>query len=98
MPSGGIELRIAADHPAYAGHFPGQPILPGVVLLDAALHEVNCSGRCPPQGWQVLTAKFLAVVRPGDALTLEHERSADIVKWSIRNGSTTVASGTFGAA
>jgi 3-hydroxymyristoyl/3-hydroxydecanoyl-(acyl carrier protein) dehydratase len=33
-------LRIAADHPAYAGHFPGRPILPGVALLSEVMHEI----------------------------------------------------------
>ena len=27
-------VTIAAEHPALAGHFPGAPILPGVLLLD----------------------------------------------------------------
>jgi len=93
-----VELRLPADHPAYAGHFPGEPILPGVVLLDAALDAIAGCGRYAPRRWQILAAKFLRVVRPGDALTLEHEPSGEAVKWTIRGPSGTVANGSFGPA
>lgn len=70
MSEAGIPLSIAADHPAYAGHFPGQPILPGVVLLDAALHALATQQGLPGATGQIKSAKFRSPVQPGEALTL----------------------------
>lgn len=35
------EFAIPADHPCLPGHFPGQPIVPGVVVLDRVLAEIE---------------------------------------------------------
>jgi 3-hydroxyacyl-[acyl-carrier-protein] dehydratase len=83
-------LAVAADHPAYAGHFPGMPVLPGVVLLDATLHALESIG----PAWDVATAKFQSAVRPGEQLTLQHETLPDgSVRFSIQTADRPVATG-----
>lgn len=89
-----LPLPIAADHPAYAGHFPGQPILPGVVLLDAALYALAGVLGMPAASGQIKSAKFLSPVLPGEALTLHYTAStADGFRFDIRGTARTVASG-----
>lgn len=69
-----LRLQIPAAHPSFAGHFPGQPIVPGVMLLDEV---VQAASRHVP-GWESATAdgcdmpvcKFLAPVLPGAVLNL----------------------------
>jgi 3-hydroxyacyl-[acyl-carrier-protein] dehydratase len=64
-----ITLPVSEQHPAFAGHFPSDPLLPGVVLLDEMLHAVgDTAGE-----WVVSSAKFLHPVRPGETLTLAHD-------------------------
>lgn len=100
-----LPLPIAADHPAYAGHFPGRPILPGVVLLDAALQALAARHALPPTG-QLRAAKFLSPVQPGEALTLHYtelnytESPAGGFRFDIRasskqSGERIVASGAI---
>ena len=65
-------IEIAPDHPAFAGHFPKFPVLPGAVLLDEALQAIERERGIDLTDWQIASVKFLDVVRPGDALRLEH--------------------------
>jgi 3-hydroxymyristoyl/3-hydroxydecanoyl-(acyl carrier protein) dehydratase len=91
-------LRIAEDHAAFAGHFPGFPILPGAALLDVVLHEIGRSRAIDLAQWSVASAKFLAIVRPGDDLTLEHSASGDAtIRFVIRAADRAVASGLLTA-
>ncbi|MES2562613.1 MAG: hypothetical protein V4637_07785 [Pseudomonadota bacterium] len=67
-----LELKLAADHPATRGHFPGNPIIPGAVLLSTALSELGRAlgrdlARC-----QISSAKFLNPARPGDCVEMEY--------------------------
>lgn len=89
-----LELSIPADHPAYAGHFPGQPILPGVVLLDSALYALaGVHGGAAASG-QIKSAKFLSPVLPGEPLTLHYSASpAGGFRFEIRSQARSVASG-----
>jgi 3-hydroxyacyl-[acyl-carrier-protein] dehydratase len=89
-------LTVAADHPAYAGHFPGSPVLPGVVLLDEALLALESRGGGTSGRWQVGTAKFLSAVQPGEALVLEHEKLPNgSIRFTIKTADRPVASGIF---
>lgn len=79
-------LAFSADHPAFAGHFPGAPIVPGVLLLDAALHACEAAGT-PVTG--IAAAKFLQPVTPGQSLSLSCRTgtagrvSADIARGGV---------------
>ncbi|HUQ28985.1 MAG TPA: hypothetical protein VM051_10345 [Usitatibacter sp.] len=89
-------LTIAPDHPAYAGHFPGHPLLPGVVLLAEALAAIEAAA--PAQAWVVENAKFLLPVEPGTALTLSHDAlESGAVRFEIRSDAGVVASGVVAA-
>jgi len=63
---------IAADHPALAGHFPGQPVVPGVLLLDEALHAIALHYRLSPAQCELGQVKLLSPVRPGERLSMRH--------------------------
>ena len=70
--------HIAPDMPLLAGHFPGDPILPGVLLIECAAQTAGVmlgAGRRERGGEKRLAAvnqfKFLEPVRPGATVEIE---------------------------
>lgn len=96
-------LRIEPDHPAFAGHFPGTPIVPGVWLLDAVIHTWQ-QMQAPRDAAhaplvRVDAAKFLSPVGPGEVLTISLDAGAHgRVRFEISGNGRKVASGSLATA
>jgi 3-hydroxymyristoyl/3-hydroxydecanoyl-(acyl carrier protein) dehydratase len=64
------EFSIAPGHPALAGHFPGDPVVPGVVLLQYVLEALDGSvGR--NASLTILNVKFLKPLRPEETCEVD---------------------------
>jgi 3-hydroxymyristoyl/3-hydroxydecanoyl-(acyl carrier protein) dehydratase len=91
-------VEIGVDHPAFAGHFPGRPMLPGVVLVAEAMEAASAEpmlagaiGLAP----LLLVAKFLAPVLPGATLEVGLRLEARALAFSIASQGRVVATGQF---
>src|SRR5512138_1893732 len=73
------EYTVRGDEPFLRGHFPGQPLMPGVLLIEAAAQLAGTVAQSdpaiPPMPGLKLTAlravKILGTARPGEVVRLE---------------------------
>lgn len=88
-----VPLPFAADHPVFQGHFPGHPIVPGVLLLDWAQAAIEAQ---LGQSVQALAeAKFHSPATPADLLELNFEVGVSAVRFEIQSAARKIASGRF---
>ncbi|OMG56094.1 hypothetical protein BJN45_00160 [Azonexus hydrophilus] len=88
--------QVPPAHPAFAGHFPGRPIVPGVVLLDQAILFAERLRGVPTAAWQVGNAKFLSPVGPGEMLDFILQTGASgSIAFSVHAADRIVASGSL---
>jgi len=88
-------LTIPHDHPALAGHFPGMPVVPGVVLLDEALHAIGVALHADLSACRIASVKFLSPVLPEQVVEVLHESSAGAIRFTLMHGERKVASGVI---
>jgi len=87
---------VPRDHPVFAGHFPGAPIVPGVMLLDAALHTIAAAAGIALDICEINSVKFLSPARPGEELVIQHILSAGgAIRFDVVAGTRKVASGSI---
>jgi len=98
-PSSALSFTIPADHPALPGHFPGHPVVPGVVLLDHAIDAIGTALNRPLATWKLSSAKFLSPAAPGETFDLAWDAAASgAIRFTLRAGARDVASGVLSGA
>ena len=63
-----LDVSVPWDHPSFAGHFPGNPLVPGALLLRWMIERLQQENLAV---YLIKQCKFLNIVKPGDALQLQ---------------------------
>jgi AMP-binding enzyme len=92
-----LDLAIPEDLAYLEGHFPGLPIVPGVVLIDWVIELAARHLALPVEVAQTFAAKFRHVIRPGELVTLSLRYGATRrnLDFAYRNDSQPLATGTI---
>ena len=85
---------IGADHPSLAGHFPGHPVVPGVVMLGEVMTAIRETAKEYIEFVGVPSAKFISTLNPGEPLTIRLDQQGDgAMEFTCTAGSRLIASG-----
>lgn len=87
-----MEFVVGHDHPSLPGHFPGRPLVPGVLVLDHVLAAIE--RRHGPLGaLRLPQVKFASPLLPGEAARVELEGGAPRWRFRVLRDATLIASG-----
>jgi 3-hydroxyacyl-[acyl-carrier-protein] dehydratase len=94
--------EISHDEPFFRGHYPGNPIMPGVLICESIFQTgaillssiIGYIGDGIPVLTRINNAKFKNMVKPGDLLDIEAELVEKVSNAFFLKGSASVAGKT----
>jgi len=87
-----MDFTIPADHPSLPGHFPGRPLVPGVVVLERVVEAIETThGALGPL--RLPQVKFLQPLLPGESARIELDGAAPRWRFRVLRDATLIASG-----
>ena len=87
-----MRFRVPHDHPALAGHFPGHPVVPGVLVLDHVVAALEARAGALPS-LRLPRVKFLAPLFPGEEADIALAGAGGRWRFTVQRGDTCIASG-----
>ena len=88
-------FAIARDHPSLEGHFPGNPLVPGVLLLERALECAEEKTGHPLAVRAIVQAKFVAPLKPDELARVELRYSPTELRFAVRHAERLIAQAIF---
>lgn len=79
----------------FAGHFPGNPLVPGVLLLERALECAEAAVGHPLAIRAIVQAKFVAPLKPEELARVELKHAPAELRFAIRHAERLIAQGIF---
>lgn len=87
---------ICTDHPSLAGHFPGHPVVPGVVVLGEVMKAIREMAAKNIEFVGMPSAKFMSPLNPEEALRIRLDQRGDgTTEFMCTTGSRFIASGSL---
>jgi 3-hydroxymyristoyl/3-hydroxydecanoyl-(acyl carrier protein) dehydratase len=92
-----MEFEITPDHPSLPGHFPGRPLVPGVVLLERVLAAIETTNG-PLGPLRLPQVKFVQPLLPGQAFDIALDAGEGRWRFRVVRDGQTIASGEVACA
>lgn len=88
-----MQFSIPDDHPCLPGHFPGRPLVPGVVVLEQVLRAIEAEAGVALETLRLPQVKFVAPLLPGQGARVELQGQAPRWKFGVWRGAELLARG-----